>query len=87
MGKWNINDLDKSKTEQSIANEQARLIQCKLKWNQLEKEANRYYEESENKRDEYHKKLNSLLKSIESGENFVNKCKEHLKDFENAEIN
>ena len=31
MGKWSIKELDKSKTEQSIANEQIRLDICRGK--------------------------------------------------------
>lgn len=82
MGKWNIDELDKNKTEQSITNESIRLEHCKRSLDKLKKE----YEE---KRyffihcvlADIEDKITTLENSIESGEKYINKCKEHLKDF------
>ena len=78
MSKWNIKDLDKEKTEQSISNEQARLDYCRSQLEKLKKEY-------ESKRYEfmvilsnYEDKINEIEKSIEEGENFILKCNEHL---------
>ena len=86
MGKWSINELDKSKTEQSISNEQARLDMCREKLDKLIKERDRYKAETDIKLWEYYDKIEKLTRSIESGEKFVNECNEHLNDFENAVI-
>ena len=87
MGKWSINELDKSKTEQSIANEQIRLDICREKLDKLIKERDRYKAETDLKLWEYYDKIEKLTKSIDSGEQFVRECKDHLNDFENAEGN
>ena len=87
MGKWSINELDKSKTEQSIANEQIRLNICRESLYKLNKELERYKKETDNKLSEYYKKIANIEKSIESGEQFIKECKNHLNDFENAEGN
>lgn len=78
MGKWNIKDLDKDKTEQSISNEQVRLDLCREIVEKLKKEY-------ESKRYEfmiilsnYEDRINDIEKSIEEGENFILKCNEHL---------
>lgn len=78
-----INELDKNKTEQCIANETARLNSCKERLNRLKNE----YEQKR-----YHfihvilaemeDKISGLESSIESGETFLQQCNEHLKDFE-----
>lgn len=79
---WSISELDKNKTEQSIANESARLDGCR---EQLERLKNEY----EHKRymfmcelSNIEDKITTLETSIASGEKFVEDCKEHLKDFE-----
>ena len=87
MGKWSINELDKNKTEQSISNEQARLDICKEKLDKLIKERDRYTKEVSDKLDLMNENIAKILHSIESGERFVQECKEHLNDFENAEGN
>lgn len=86
MGKWNINDLDKSKTEQSISNEQARLDMCREKLDKLIKERDRYTKEVSDKLDLMNENISKIQRSIESGEKFVQECKDHLNDFENTEI-
>ena len=87
MGKWSISDLDKSKTEQSITNETIRLENCRQSLNELKNEyARKKYEymiELSNIEDD----ITTLETSIASGEKFIKDCKNHLKDFENAEIN
>lgn len=80
---WSISELDKNKTEQSIANEQIRLDNCRIALDKLkaEYEQKRYHfihvilAEMEDK-------ILTLENSISSGEKFLNDCKEHLKDFE-----
>ena len=87
MSNWAIEDLDKNKTEQSIVNESIRLDNCKKTLKKLRKE----YEE---KRyffihcvlSDIEDKISTLENSIESGEKYINKCKEHLKDFENEKV-
>ena len=87
MGKWSISELDKNKTEQSITNEQARLDMCREKLDKLIKERDRYKAETDLKLWEYYDKIEKLTRSIESGEQFVRECDEHLNNFENAEGN
>jgi hypothetical protein len=87
MGKWSINELDKSKTEQSISNEQIRLDHCKIERSRLYDEYVRMEREHRRKEQELIDKLDKLYLSIESGEKFIKECQEHLKDFENAETN
>lgn len=82
---WNINDLDKSKTEQSIANEEVRLDMCKEELNQLANALERYKEETDNKLSKYYKEIANIEKSIESGEQFIAQCTEHLNDLKNTE--
>lgn len=77
---WNINDLDKSKTEQSIANEEARLDMCKEELTRLVNALERYKEETDNKLSKYYKEIANIEKSIESGEQFIAQCTEHLND-------
>lgn len=84
---WNINDLDKSKTEQSIVNEEARLDMCKEELIRLSNAFERYKEETDNKLSKYYKEIANIEKSIESGEQFIAQCIDHLNNFENAEGN
>ena len=79
---WNISDLDKSKTEQSIINETERLKNCKKVLNRLNKEYNHMCVKHENEELKLAEKIGKIKKSIESGEKFVENCKKHLKDFE-----
>ena len=87
MGKWSIKELDKNKTEQSIVNEQIRLDYCKEKFSRLTDEYSQMEREHRRKEQELRDQLDNLYMSIESGEKFINECKEHLTDFENAETN
>lgn len=88
MGKWSIKELDKSKTEQSIANEQTRLDICREKLDKLIKERDRYTKEVSNKLDLMNENIAKIMHSIESGEQFVRQCNEHLiLDFKDAEGN
>jgi len=79
---WNIKELDKSKTEQSIANETARLDACREVLEKLNKEYNHMCVKHENEELKLAEKIGKIKKSIESGEKFVEDCKNHLKDFE-----
>lgn len=87
MGKWSIKELDKSKTEQSIANEQIRLDICREKLDKLTQELERYKEETNNKLSKYYERIAKIQRSIDASEEFVRECKDHLNDFENAEGN
>lgn len=87
MGTWSINELDKLKTEQSISNEQARIDICRENLDKLISERDRYKTETGLKLCEYYDKIEKLTRSINSGEQFIKECNEHLKDFENAEGN
>ena len=84
---WSISELDKNKTEQSIANEQIRLDICREKLDKLTQELERYKEETNNKLSKYYERIAEIQRSIDAGEKFVRECKDHLKDFENAEGN
>lgn len=79
---WNINELDKNKTEQSIANEQIRLDICREKLDKLIKERDRYKEKTDIKLAEFYEEIGTLKMSIDAGEQFVQECKEHLKNFD-----
>ena len=80
---WSVSELDKTKTEQSIANESARLDGCREALDNLKKEYEHkkymFMIELSNIED----KIATLESSITSGEKFVEDCKNHLKSFEN----
>ena len=78
---WNISDLDKSKTEQSIANEEARLNYCKVKRERLFNEFTKIKLMNTKNENEMLNQIERFDASIKSGEKFVKECKEHLKDF------
>ena len=79
---WLISELDKNKTEQSIANETARLDTCREVLEKLNKEYNHMCVKHENEELKLAEKIGKIKKSIESGEKFIKDCQEHLKDFE-----
>ncbi len=81
MGKWNIQDLDKNKTESSIENEKIRLEKCHKEVDKLIKEAELLRKSYESKYYSLCERIDSIKKSIELGENFIENCQEHLKDF------
>jgi predicted translin family RNA/ssDNA-binding protein len=87
MGTWSIMELDKSKTEQSISNELARLDICRENLDKLTQELERYKVETNNKLSKYYERIAKIQRSIDAGEEFVRECKDHLNDFENAEGN
>ena len=80
---WNIKDLDKNKTEQSIANETIRIEQCHKELDKLIGEVDRLRSNYREKHDTLCEHIDNIKESIELGEQFINKCQEHLKDFEN----
>lgn len=84
---WNIKELDKSKTEQSITNETIRLEHCQEAVEKLLMEADQLRTVYEKKHNALYERIDTIMKSIESGEQFIENCKEHLKDFEDAESN
>lgn len=87
MGKWSISDLDKSKTEQSIANETIRLEHCKVERDRLFTELCRIQRDNKIKEENIMQYIDKIDVSIKSGEQFIKECQAHLKDFENAETN
>ena len=82
MGKWSINELDKSKTEQSITNETIRLEHYHQEVEKLIRECDILRADYERKYYPLCEKIDNIKKSIESGEKFVENCKKHLKEFE-----
>jgi len=78
---WNISDLDKSKTEQSIINEETRLNHCRVKREQLFNEFTRIKLINTKKENEMLNQIEKIDASIKSGEKFVKECKDHLKNF------
>ena len=78
MGKWNINELDKEKTKQSISNEEARLDHCREERERLIRERDKFKNDIDIKMWEYYDKIEKLTRSIDCGEIFVKECKEHL---------
>ena len=78
MGKWSISELDKSKTEQSIINEESRLNYCKSVLEKTKKEYDQKRYEYMCKLANLEDKITMLETSISSGEKFIEECKEHL---------
>jgi len=79
---WSVSELDKNKTEQAISNEEARLDHCRVEREKLFNEFTRIKLINTRNENDMLNKIEMLDKSIKSGEQFVNECKEHLKDFE-----
>ena len=77
---WNIKELDKSKTEQSITNEEIRLKQIKESYTKLDNEYEAYREESNKKLNDMKEQLRSLENSYKQGLKFIKQCNEHLKE-------
>lgn len=82
MGKWSIGELDKAKTEQSIANEEARIDLCHEEVERLIRECEQLRTSYETKYNSLCNRIDSIKKSIEHGEEFIEACEKHLKDFE-----
>ena len=79
---WSVSELDKNKTEQAISNEEIRLDHCKVEREKLFNEFSRIKMLNLQKENKMLDKIETLDRSIKSGEQFVNECKEHLKDFD-----
>ena len=84
MGTWSVNELDKNKTELAISNEEIRLDQCRVKLQRLSDEYEKMKIHHLILQGSLEDQITSIRLSIESGEQFLNECKEHLKDFENG---
>jgi len=80
MGRWSIKELDKSKTEQSIVNEEARLKQIKESYAKLDNEYEAYREESNKKLNDMKERLRSLENSYRQGSEFIRQCNIHLRE-------
>ena len=87
MGTWSVKELDKVKTAQAISNEEIRLDQCRVKLQRLSDEYEKMRYHHLVLQGDLEDQITSIRLSIESGERFLNECKEHFKDFENAETN
>ena len=81
---WSIHELDKDKTIQSIANEEARLDHYKIERERLVNEFNRIQRAHQLQEEKLMFQIDQLNEFIKSGEDFVKECKEHLKSFDNA---
>jgi len=79
---WSVKELDKSKTEQAISNEEARLDNCRVEREKLFTEFTRFKLMNTRKENEMLDQIEAFDRSIKSGEQFLNECKEHLKDFD-----
>jgi hypothetical protein len=79
---WSVSELDKNKTEQAISNEEARLDICRVERERLFNELCRIQRENKIKEEKMIQQINKIDVSIESGEQFLNECKEHLNDFD-----
>lgn len=74
----NIENLDKSKIEQSIANENIRLDIVREKRDKLFDELSRYKRETWFKIEEMTAQYNKMDASIKSGEEFIAECEKKL---------
>lgn len=79
---WSVKELDKNKTEQAISNEEIRLDQCRVKLQRLSDEYEKMKIHHLILQGSLEDQITSIRFSIESGEKFLNECKEHLKDFD-----
>lgn len=78
---WNISDLDKSKTESCIQNEEIRLDNCREALSRLKNDYEKKHFKYMAELFDMENKITELENVIESGERFVESCKEHLKNF------
>lgn len=85
MGTWSIKELDKDKTEQTIANEEARLKLVQESYNKLDAEYEAYLEESNKKLNDMKERLRTLEKSYKKGSDFIYQCNKHLREDFNKE--
>jgi hypothetical protein len=74
----NIENIDKSKIEQSIANENIRLDIVREKRDKLFNELRRYQRETQFKIEEMVDQCNKMDASIKSGEAFIIECQKKL---------
>ena len=74
----NIENLDKTKIEQSIANENIRLDIVREKRDKLFDELSRYKKETWFKIEEMTAQYNKMEASIKSGETFIAECEKKL---------
>ena len=79
----NINDLDQNKTEQSIANEKARLDTCRVTLERLKQERDRVQNQYVEKIGRLVDQIKSIEISITEGEMFIEKCQTHLNELNN----
>ena len=87
METWSVKELDKVKTAQAISNEEIRLDQCRVKLQRLSDEYEKMKLRHLVLQGDLEDQITRIRLSIESGEQFLNECKEHFKDFDNTETN
>lgn len=80
----NINDLDQNKTEQSIANEKARLDTCRVTLERLKQERDIVQNQYTEKIGRLIDQIKSIEYSIVEGEMFIEKCQTHLNELKNG---
>ena len=80
----NINDLDQNKTEQSIANEKARLDSCRVTLERINQERDRVQNQYVEKIGKLVDQIKSIEYSIIEGEKFIEKCQTHLNELKNG---
>ena len=80
----NINDLDQNKTEQSIANEKARLDTCRVTLERLKQERDIVQNQYTEKIGRLIDQIKSIEYSIIEGEQFIEKCQTHLNELKNG---
>ena len=80
----NINDLDQNKTEQSIANEKARLDTCRVTLERLKQERDIVQNQYTEKIGRLIDQIKSIEYSIIEGERFIEKCQTHLNELKNG---
>lgn len=80
----NINDLDQNKTEQSIANERARLDTCRVTLERLKQERDIVQNQYTEKIGRLIDQIKSIEYSIIEGEKFIENCQTHLNELKNG---
>ena len=79
----NISELDKNKIEQCISNESIRIDNCKITLEKLKKDYNHICIKHKNEELKLIEQIKKIEMLIESGEKFLENCKNHLSLFDN----
>ena len=79
----NISELYKNKIEQCISNESIRIDNCKITLEKLKKDYNHICIKHKNEELKLIEQIKKIEMLIESGEKFLENCKNHLSLFDN----